>query len=232
MNNSRLQAILAAVPVATAGLYLLGFAYRQGYLDTYGIGESLFPLAIDRALLLGFITTVNMGLVPMFYSIGAIGALFFTVMVTALISSAPRVKKLQARFIAKVRSWRGKDEVSPTMTTLVDQSSALYSYVTGAFLIFFMLALITVLAEKSGKEYAQQMVEEFREQKGNWVMLYTPRLTTPTKAMQILCGDTYCAFWLGSESLVLRHESIDRMVMHNPALEELLHDNAAKPVTP
>lgn len=232
MNDSRLQTILATVPVATAGFYLLGFAYHQGYLDTYGIGESLFPLTIDRALLLGFIASVNMGLVPMFYAIGAIGALFVTVAVAAVISSAPRVKLLQARLIAKVRSRRHKDEVSPTMNALVDQSSTIYSYVISVFLILFLLALIPVLAEKSGKVQAQQSVEEFREQKGNWIMLYSPLLPTPTKAMQILCSDTHCAFWLGSKSLVLRHENIERIVTHNPAFEGALPDRTAKPPTP
>ena len=227
MNDSRLQAALAVIPVASAGLYLLGFAYHQGYLDAFGIDDSLFPLATDRSLLFGFFAAVNMGLVPMLYAFGAVAFLFVSVVVVAVISSAPRVKLLQARLIAKIRFWRHEGEVSPALTALVDKSSTLYGYVGGAFLALFLLALVPFFAAKSGKEQAQKEIDAFRAQKSNWVMLYSPLLPTPTKAKQISCSGSHCAFWLGTESLILRHESIERLVTHNPMVQGTLRDKAA-----
>lgn len=227
MNESRLQPILAIIPVVSAGLYLLGFAYHQGYLDAFGIEDSLFPLATDRSLLFGFFAAINMGLVPMLYAFGAVAILFVTVVVVATISSVPRVQLLQARIIKKLRSFRNKGEASPTMSALVDKSGTLYGYVGGSFLVLFLLALVPVFASKSGKEQAQKEIEAFRAQKTNWVMLHTPLLAEPTKAKQIFCSSSHCAFWLGNESLIVRQESIERLVTYSAAAGGALRDKSA-----
>jgi len=228
MNESRLQAALTVVPVVSAGLYLLGFAYHQGYLDGFGIEDSLFPLATDRSLLFGFFAFVSFGLVPMAYALAAVVFLFFTVVVAAIISSAPRVKEIQARIVAKLRSWRHKREPSPTMSSWVDKSGTAYGYAAGGFLVVLLLTVVALLAAKSGREQAQKEIEAFAEQKSNWVMLYSPLLPEPKRAKQITCSDTHCAFWLGSEALILRHESIERIVTHNPAVQGTLRDKAAQ----
>lgn len=232
MNESRLQPILAIIPVVSAGLYLLGFAYHQGYLDAFGIDDSLFPLATDRSLLFGFFAAISMGLVPMLYALGAVAMLFITVVVVAVISSAPRVQQLQARLLEKLRSFRHRGETSPTMNALVDKSGTLYGYVGGTFLALFLLALVPVFAAKSGKEQAQKEIEAFKAEKANWVMLHTPLLTEPAKAKQIFCSGTHCAFWLGNESLIVRHESIERLVTHNPSVEGTIRDKAAQRLSP
>jgi hypothetical protein len=228
MNESRLQTALAVVPVVSAGLYLLGFAYHQGYLDGFGIEDSLFPLAADRSLLFGFFAFVSFGLVPMTYALAAFVFLFFTVVVAAVISSAPRVKEIQTRIITKLRSWLHKREPSPSMSFWVDKSGAVYGYAAGGFLVLFLLTVVALLAAKSGKEQAQKEIAAFAEQKGNWVVVHSPLLPEPKRAKQITCSDIYCAFWLGSEALIFRHENIERIVTFNPAVQRTLREKASR----
>jgi hypothetical protein len=72
MSESRLQAVLAVLPIVSGGLYLLGFAHHQGYLDAFGIDDSLFQLATDRSLLLGFYAALGLILLPSFYTLCAV----------------------------------------------------------------------------------------------------------------------------------------------------------------
>jgi len=105
MNELRLQTILTVLPVLSAGLYLMGATYHQGYLDVFGLDDSLFPLATDKALLSGFLALVTFGLVPMLYSIFAGLALAFTVVScrgTFLPSESKALAVRNPREVAKV----------------------------------------------------------------------------------------------------------------------------------
>jgi hypothetical protein len=219
MNESRLQTVLTILPVVSAGLYLLGATYQQGYLDGFGLEDSLFPLAIEKALLSGFIAFISFGLVPMLYALFAILALFFTVLVAAVLSSTSRVKHWQTKVAAKLRSMRSKSEPSPTMNSIVDRSGSIYGYIAGAFLLIFSLLIVAVLSTKSGREQAQKEIEAFKDKKGNWVMLYTGVLPAPTRAKQIICSTSHCAFWLGGEAIILRHENVEHIVTHNASFQ-------------
>lgn len=223
MNYSRFQIALSVIPVASAGLYLIGIAYHQGYLNAFGIDDSLFPLAADRAMQFGFIATISTALVPMLYTYIAVAILLASVLVVAIISSSPIMKLIQARLTTMMRSWRSKDKTSsPAINTLVDRSSTLYLYTSGACFVIILLLLIPVAAVKSGKEQAQYEIDAFKVNRVNWVTLYSPAFQKPIKAMQISCSGTHCAFWLGSKSLILRQDSIGRIEAHNLENEGLL----------
>lgn len=142
---------------------------------------------------------------------------FFAVLIAAVLSSTPRVKRLQTKVITKLRFWRFKikNEPLPTINNLVDKSSTVYGYLAGSFFIALMLIIVAVLSSKSGKEQAQKDIEAFKDKKGNWVKLCTPLLSTPTRAKQVICSTSHCAFWLGTESLILRYESIERIVAYS-----------------
>lgn len=228
MNDSRLQTILTVLPVLSAGLYLMGATYHQGYLGAFGLDDSQFPLATDKSLLSGFLALVTFGLVPMLYTLLAVFALAFTVMIAAVLSSHPRVKHWQAIVIAKLASWRAKNAPSETMNDLVDKSAIIYGYAVGVFLVVFSLIVVAVLSGKSGKEQAIKEIGSFKEEVGAYAILYSPLLPIPARAKQVICGSQHCAFWLGSETLVLRHESVERVVMHNPAVQGALRDKAAQ----
>lgn len=228
MTNSRLQTILTVLPVLSAGLYLMGATYHQGYLDAFGVDDSLFPLASDKALLSGFLALVTFGLVPMLYTILAVFVLAFTVMVAAVLSSHPRVKHWQSVVLTKLSKWRAKNAPSDTMNDLVDKSATIYGYSIGVFLVVISLVVVAVLSGKSGREQAVKEIRSFNDQASNYATLYSPLLPAPTRTRQIICSQSHCAFWLGSEALVLRHEGIERVVMHNPAVQGALRDKTAQ----
>lgn len=232
MTDSRLQTILTVLPVLSAGLYLMGATYHQGYLDAFGIDDSLFPLASDKALLSGFFALITFGLVPMLYTIFAGLALAFTVMVAAVLSSHPGVKHWQSIVFSKLSKLQVKNAPSNAINDLADKSATVYGYSIGFFLVVISLLVVAVLSAKSGKEQAVKEIRSFGGQAGNYATLYSPLLSAPTRTRQIICGQSHCAFWLGSESLVLRHESIERIVMHNPAVEGTPRDKAASRPSP
>lgn len=217
MNESRLQTVLTVLPVVSAGLYLLGAMYHQGYLYGFGLEDSLFPLAIEKTLLSGFVAFISFGLVPMLYAIAAILVLLFTVLVATVLSSTIRVKRWQAKIAAKLPSRSSKSESSPTMKHFIDKSESIYGYMVGTFLLIFSLLIIALLSMKSGQEQAQKEIETFKDKKDNWVMLYTGALPAPTRAKQIICSTSHCAFWLGDEAIILRHENVERIVTHHPS---------------
>jgi len=224
MTDSRLQTILTVLPVLSAGLYLMGATYHQGYLDAFGVDDSLFPIASDKALLSGFIALITFGLVPMLYTIFAGLALAFTVMVAAVLSSHPRVKHWQSIIFTKLSKLQMKDTPSDAMNDLADKGATIYGYSVGVFLVVISLLVVAVLSAKSGKQQAVKEIRSFNDQVGNYATLYSPLFPAPTRTRQIICNQSHCAFWLGSESLILRHESIERIVMHNPAVEGTLRD--------
>ena len=193
----------------------MGASYHQGYLDAFGVDDSLFPIASDKALLSGFLALVTFGLVPMLYTIFAVFALAFTVMVAAVLSSHPRVKHWQSVVLAKLSKWRAKNAPSNAMSDFVDKSATIYGYSIGIFLVVISLVVVAVLSGKSGREQAIKEIRSFNDQAGNYATLYSPLRSAPTRTRLIICSQSHCAFWLGSESLVLRHESIEHVVMHN-----------------
>jgi hypothetical protein len=210
----------------------MGTTYHQGYLGAFGIDDSQFPLATDRSLLSGFLALVTFGLVPMLYALFSFFALTFTAMISAVLSSHPRVKHWQTIVIAKMASWRGKNAPSKTMNDLVDKSATIYGYGAGVFLVVLSLVVVAVLSEKSGKEQAIKEIKSFKEEVGAFAILYSPLLPSPARAKQVICGPSHCAFWLGSETLILRHESVERVVMHNPAVQGTLRNRAAQHRSP
>lgn len=220
MTNSRLQNALTILPIISAGLYLLGFSYHQGYLEAFGIEDSLFPLATDKALLFGFFAFVSFSLVPMLYIVAAVLLLFFTVLVVAILSSSPRAKHLYTKLAGKLRSLCSKQKISPTLSEYVDKSGIAYSYAVGTFLVAISLILVTLLASKSGKEQAERDIASFKQNKGTWIMLHSPLLSSPTKAKQVICSTSHCAFWTGKETLILRHENVTHVATHNPSLDD------------
>ena len=217
MNESRLQTILTVVPVLSAGLYLMGTSYNQGYLGAFGLDDSQFPLATDRSLFSGFLAFVTFGLVPMLYAVFAIFTLAFTVLIAAVLSSHPRVKHWQAVITAKLMSWRSKHTTSETMNHLMDKSATIHGYAIGIALFVFSLVIVVVLSVKSGEEQAMKEIGSFKNETGTYAIIHSPLLPTPTRVKQVICSPSHCAFWFGSGTLVLRHEVVERVAINSPA---------------
>ena len=214
MEESRIKTLLTVLPVLSAGLYLFGATYLQGYLAEFGIEGSMFPAPVDRLLFSGFLALVSFGLVPFIYTFMAMLALVAAVIVAAALSSAPRVKRLQSALASKLQSMRSNEKPSPAVSAILDKSETVYTYTLGAFSVALLLALSAALSAKTGKEQAQKEIEQFSQGKGKYVQLSTETTPAATKARQIICGATHCAFWDGSGALVLRHEQIKQLKAH------------------
>jgi hypothetical protein len=224
MNESPIKTLLTVLPVLSAGLYLLGATYHQGYLGAFGIDDSMFQIPIDRLLFSGFVAFITFGLMPIVYSVAALVVLFVAVVLTAILSSVPQVQHWQLVITQKLHSFRSSRKPSPTMNALVDKSATLYAYTMGGVMVVVLFLVVAVLSSRTGREQAQREIDSFLVGKGNYVYFTTDQLSAPTKAKQIICGNTHCAFWLGQEAVILKHEQVKQIVTHNPSLKRATAD--------
>lgn len=224
VNNSYFEKFTTVIPFLSAGMYLLGTMYHQGYLKAFGVDDSLFPLTIDEALFSGFFASVRFGLEPIFYVIIAIFVLLLATCLAIVIFSVGGVKKFMAKIMPKMA--RAKMalakyffpkrtiELSERMKNVIDKGGAIYIYIAGISLLALSLWFVAAVSEKSGREQGMKEMTKFQDSKGSWVTLYTGALPAPVRAKQIICGTSHCAFFLGKESIILRHENVDRVVTH------------------
>jgi len=217
--NVLLQTLLTVLPVLTAGLYLLGLTYHQGYLEAYGIDDSVFPLSSDKALFNGFFSLLVVSFPGILYMLGAIGAFVVLVMVVAVLSSTARVKAV----VANARSWieeRRPDQpiVSPVANDLVDKGAALYGYATGLLLALVLPLVMAALSAKSGKEQAEKEIANFSAGKATSAQLFSPELPAPYTGKLVMCGEKYCAFWGSNGTIIIGHEGITKIITSKPAL--------------
>lgn len=108
-NLYMLQTVLTVLPIVTAGLYLLGLTYHQGFLEGFNIEESLFPLSLDRTLFQGFVAFMTLSAKPLYYSLIAGAAIFLTGFMAAVISSNRRVRRLGHMLASKLRQPSNRD---------------------------------------------------------------------------------------------------------------------------
>lgn len=214
MNEPRIKTFLTVVPVLSAGLYLFGATYLQGYLDAFGIDDSMFPASIDRLLFSGFVALVTFGMLPLVYAFMALLTLVAAVLLAVFLSSSPLIQKWQACLSPHIRRMRYNRESTPAANAMLDKSAAIYVHGLGIFGIALLLFLLTVLSFRTGTKQAEQEMEKFSKKEGNYVQLLTDMTPTPIKAKQVICGATYCAFWSGYETLLVRHEQVRQISAH------------------
>lgn len=209
-----LQTLLAVLPVFTAGLYLLGLSYQQGYLITFGINDTVFPLASDQALFTGFLSLANLTFPAGFYAIVALGLFVILVIIAAIFSSTTRIQSL----VTPIRAWlihrRPKVTLSPTTDELMEKSTMAYGYGAGFVIGVLLLFFIVIFSFKGGTELATKEIADFQSGKSTRAELFSSQAPQGYVGMLILCGEKYCAFWSNSGTILLRHETIDRIVLH------------------
>lgn len=220
MKSSRfLQTLLTVLPVLTAGLYLLGLTFHQGYLEVFGIDDSVFPLASDRALVNGFFSLLVVSFPGVLYMLGAIGAFAILVMVVAILSSTKHVKAVVARVQSFFEKLKSKQPIASSVANdLVDKSTALYGYMVGILIAIILIAVMTSLSAKSGKEQAEKEIKDFNSGKATSTQLFSPELTTPYTGKLVMCGDKYCAFWGNNETIIIGHAGISKIIANKPVL--------------
>lgn len=218
MHSSRLlQTLLTVLPVLTAGTYSLGLAYHQGYLAAFGIDDSIFALAADKALYTGFISLTGMTFATAPYAVFSATALVLLIMVAAVLSSTDRANQIGERIKARVQKLRFEKVPSQSANELVDKSATLYAYVTGIILAPMLLLLIFLFSDKSGREQAEKEMASFIAGKAVTAQLFSPEVSAPFVGKLVMCGEKYCAFWTNTGSVIVGHDAIKKIVTSLPA---------------
>jgi hypothetical protein len=209
-----LQTLLTVLPVLTAGLYLLGLSYNQGYLAVFGVDDSIFPLASDKALSTGFVSLVTFTFPAVIYAVGAFVAFIVLIFVAAVLSSTARFQSLVTRIKARITHRRPAEITSSIAGDLIDKSATVYWYASGFILALLLFLVMALLSDKVGREQAEREVAEYQSGKATSAQLFSPQVPGPYPSKLVMCGDKYCAFWSSAGTIVVRHEAIDRIVTH------------------
>lgn len=218
MRQPRLfQTLLAVLPVLTAGLYLLGLSYHQGYLDAFGIDDTLFPIASDKALFAGFFSLVTLSFPAGLYAIGAIGAFVFLVIVSAVLSSTARVQSMVIRLRLWIARRRPTLSSTPVADVLIDRGATAYAYVSGLVVALLLLLAMAAFSSKTGREQAEKMMDNFSNGKTTVAEVFSPQLPGPLIGKLVMCGEKYCALWSTEGTTVMRHDVVERIVTHSPS---------------
>lgn len=204
---------LTVLPILTAGLYLLGLSYHQGYLAAYEINDSLFPLASDKALFNGFFNLLTFTFPSIIYTVGALGSFIILAVVATGLSSTVRVKALAT----KAKYWIAEKKRHPIDTTtsnnLINKSATLYVYTSGIFLILLILFVMTILSDRSGREQAEKEINRFNSNQITTTEVHSNELPATYTGKLIMCGEKYCAFHRADETLIISHESINKIII-------------------
>lgn len=213
--QKQLQTLLAVLPALTAGLCLLGLEYHQGYLLAFGLDDSLFPLASEKILFSGFFSFVSITFPAWLYAFIAIGAFFILVIVVWVLSSTSLVNTCITSIKSKLRHEKIK-EISPEMDSLLDKISIAFGLVGGLIIALLLLVTVAVFSEKAGREQGEKEIARFAKGEGGKVKIFSTQFPAGLTGKLVICGIRYCAIWLGSEAIVLKHEAIDRIVLFLP----------------
>lgn len=223
-----IQTVLTVLPIVTAGLYLLGLTYHQGFLEGFGIEETLFPLSVDRTLFQGFVAFMTLGATPFAYSLVAAMAIAITAVLAAAISSNQRIRNWGHWLVTKFQQPSRAEPLSERAPKWIDKAGALAIYLVIAFLIYLALLIVALAATKSGKEQASHFIEKSAKSKDGFVTLHFPNGAASVTGKPIFCSASHCAYWLGAEAVLYKNESVERVVTHNTAVQGALRDKAAQ----
>lgn len=213
MINERFPSkILSVLPVLTAGLYLFGMTYHQGYLGSYGLNDTMFPLASDKSLFTGFFSFLTVSLPALFYAVFATVFLVIALVIAMVLSSSPRVRA----FWTRILRWVPKQESSRTdankaATGLLDKSAALHGYLAALIVLFILLIAMSLLSAKSGEELAKKEMSEFAKNAAMVTHVMGKDGVEILRGYTIICSDKFCAFWSGKQTVVVLADDIARM---------------------
>lgn len=210
-----LQTLLAVLPVLTAGLYLLGLSYNEGYLDAFGIDDSIFPIPSDKALFTGFYILVTLSFPSGLYAIGAIGTFIVLVVVVAVLTSVARVQSI----VARIKTWLffrfRKLTVAPTADALLDKGATAYAYVSGFVVSLSLLLVMAALSSKTGREQAEKAMADYARGKTVVAEFFLHQSPKPLVGKLVMCGERHCALWSPEGTTIVRHDLVERIVTHD-----------------
>jgi hypothetical protein len=215
-----IRIVLTVLPIITAGLYLIGLAFHQGYLEGFGIEETLFPLSLERTLFQGFVAFLTLGAKPILYSVLAVMVLFISAVIVAVLSSSERVRKWAVLTLNKFKAKKQVKSNIPTWASeLIDAIANIFVFIAIIFFLYAALLLVAIFATQSGKEQSIQFIKKATDLKSGYVTVYIENNTDKIIGKPIICGSPYCAYWVSSEVLLLKNDSVSKIVAHNPSIK-------------
>lgn len=224
-----LRTILAVLPIVTAGFYLLGATFHQGFLGAFGIEETLFPISVDRTLFEGFVAFITLSAKPLVYLLVAVFGVCTTAMIAAILSSQRRVRSWVNLIARKIRAKQSRASTPEThITLLAEKLSVALIYVAGGFLIYVILLFVGLASTKSGQAEALRFVQISTENKDGFAILYPAPDSPSLTGKPIYCSTSHCAYWLGSEVIILRHELVAKIAIPPSSISKELRDKASQ----
>jgi hypothetical protein len=227
MPTRFLQTILTVLPVLTAGLYLLGLSWHQGYLAAFGLDDSFFPLTNDKALSTGFLSLVTFTVSSGIYGYAALGAFIIIAIMAAILSSTVRVRAA----IAGASAWIGRHRLSLVIPKaaddLLEKSAVLYWYAGGILIILLLFYIMALFSTQNGMKQAGREMIAFQAGKGISAQIFSPQVQDPLVGKLVICSDKHCAVWSAASTTILKHEAIDRIVTRNLSIKGLATDKSA-----
>lgn len=216
-NWQFVHTLLAATPLLTAAIYLMGMAYHYGYITTFGLDSTEFSLPADTTLLYGFISLIGLLSPYGWWFLGGFAALFICLFLmlflppirldTTRLWKPAWLKKVFHWIVNKLRSRRDSFIIA-----CLDFLVSLYD----KFFIIVMPILLTILPAlfcvPDGIDQAKKEIAQL--EKGDEItskLSSTSTMLGDTPHIRIICNTTHCAYRLkDGRTLVLRHDQIEQ----------------------
>lgn len=177
------------VSFGTASLFIYGLTFYQGYLNFWGIEESLFPLSFERTLFQGFIASSYLGA-------KAIGPMFLISVVcfAALLFFNWIAKKFKStKWFARLKKDAKEKEEEGELSFSLKYSGLFVIFSYWALIAFFGMMFLLTFSTNTGKGIAKDQYRKYSE--GNEIpitlMLKGKKMV---KAHTIICSSTHGAF--------------------------------------
>jgi hypothetical protein len=209
------QLVITLLPIITASLYVIGRGVYTGYVKSFGLDESLFPLTVDDVLFQGFLVSLKIVLQPSVDLLGIvvlilIGGVGYSMVFGIFPNLRSAINDAIDEFFAKLKS--EEEVVLPKLLRRVFNAVNKF----GFYLIVSVIALFAVgnayiEAEKIGKQSYREFKESSAKGEGRNAVLVTLKANKVTfLANSITCGSQHCAYLVDGQAVVFRHEDVSR----------------------
>lgn len=214
-RRERLTHLAALLPLVTAGFYLFGISYHQGYLSELGIEETLFPLTIDRTLFEGFIAAFTMGMPGLLFALLAAETIFVVSEMLVLFSSLRFVQE-KVSAIRRVFNVSKKDDApKERLHSFSDFSLRMLVILAMVSITLGGVMLLAYLSDKSGRKVADRFKEKYSQN------AYSPKTINfnsggnPVVGILIECNASYCAYWSNGKAITIAMSQCRKLLASN-----------------
>ncbi len=209
--------LLAATPLLTAAIYLMGMAHHYGYITTFGLDSTEFSLPADTTLLHGFISLIGFVSPYRWWFLGGFITLFISLFLMLFL---PVVRMDKTQFWQ--RSWlkRGilwlAHKIHSRRYSFIITCLDFLSHLYDKFFIIAMPILLTTLAAiyciPDGIAQAEKEITQLEQGASpNINISSTSVWLGDTPHIRIICNTTHCAYRLkNGQTLILRHDQVDQ----------------------